>query len=80
MYVITTYLFHLHPTCLQTVTAKIILTPKFLKTTLLCPRMLESLVTFLEALQSGENTSQPAFTCSKLTIETLEQGVKYVQI
>ena len=24
-------------------------------------------------------TSQPAFPCSKLTIETLEQGVKYVQ-
>ena len=23
--------------------------------------------------------SRPAFTCSKLTIETLEQGVKYVQ-
>ena len=23
--------------------------------------------------------SQPAFTCSKLTIETLEQSVKYVQ-
>ena len=23
--------------------------------------------------------SQPAFTCSKLTIETVEQGVKYVQ-
>ena len=23
--------------------------------------------------------SQPAFTCSKLTIETLEQGMKYVQ-
>ena len=23
--------------------------------------------------------SQPAFTCSKLTKETLEQGVKYVQ-
>ena len=23
--------------------------------------------------------SQPTFTCSKLTIETLEQGVKYVQ-
>ena len=22
---------------------------------------------------------QPAFNCSKLTIETLEQGVKYVQ-
>ena len=26
-----------------------------------------------------ERLSQPAFTCSKLTIETLEQGVKYVQ-
>ena len=24
-------------------------------------------------------TSQPAVTCSKLTIETLEQGVKYSQ-
>ena len=23
--------------------------------------------------------TQPAFTCSKLTIETIEQGVKYVQ-
>ena len=23
--------------------------------------------------------SQPAFTCSKLTIETLKKGVKYVQ-
>ena len=28
---------------------------------------------------SNESTSQPAFTCSQLTIETLEQGVKYVQ-
>ena len=25
------------------------------------------------------NITQPAITCSKLTIETLEQGVKYVQ-
>ena len=24
-------------------------------------------------------TAQPAITCSKLTIETLEQGVKHVQ-
>ena len=24
-------------------------------------------------------TTQPAFTCSKLTLKTLEQGVKYVQ-
>ena len=27
----------------------------------------------------AEVISQPAFTCSKLTIETIEQGVKYVQ-
>ena len=27
----------------------------------------------------NESTSDPATTCSKLTIETLEQGVKYVQ-
>ena len=26
-----------------------------------------------------ESLTQAAFTCSKLTIETLEQGVKYVQ-
>ena len=26
-----------------------------------------------------KNISQPAITCSRLTIETLEQGVKYVQ-
>ena len=26
-----------------------------------------------------KNASQPAITCSKLTKETLEQGVKYVQ-
>ena len=29
--------------------------------------------------RSVKTLSQPAFTCSKLTIETLEQGVKYVQ-
>ena len=28
---------------------------------------------------STSDVTQPAFTCSKLTIETLEQGVKYVQ-
>ena len=27
----------------------------------------------------GKGSIQPAFTCSKLTIETLEQGAKYVQ-
>ena len=30
-------------------------------------------------LSSSSLTSQPRFICSKLTIETLEQGVKYVQ-
>ena len=26
-----------------------------------------------------QHLTQPSFTCSKLTIETLEQGMKYVQ-
>ena len=26
-----------------------------------------------------KSLTQPAFTCSKLTIETLQQGMKYVQ-
>ena len=26
-----------------------------------------------------KRTSQPVFTCSKLALETLEQGMKYVQ-
>ena len=31
-------------------------------------------------LQEGELVlSQPTITCSKLTVETLEQGVKYIQ-
>ena len=34
----------------------------------------EQIIVFLFFL-----TSQPTFTCSKLTIETLEQSVKYVQ-
>ena len=28
---------------------------------------------------AGKDISQSAFTCSKFTIETLEQGVKYVK-
>ena len=30
-------------------------------------------------VESQERLAQLAFTCSKLTIETIEQGVKYVQ-
>ena len=30
-------------------------------------------------LQNHRSLTQPAFICSKLTIETPEQGVKYVQ-
>ena len=30
-------------------------------------------------LKSDFFDAQPAFTCSKLTIETLKQGVEYVQ-
>ena len=32
-----------------------------------------------EKILAADVTSQPAITCSKLTIEILEQGVKYVQ-
>ena len=37
------------------------------------------LCTFPEIKKAMEYSSQPEFTCSKLTIETLGQGVKYVQ-
>ena len=30
-------------------------------------------------VEDGSTTAHPAITCSKLTIETLEQEVKYVQ-
>ena len=32
-----------------------------------------------ELNSNREKCTQPAITCSKLTIETVEQGVKYVQ-
>ena len=32
-----------------------------------------------EVIFSIKANTQPAFTCSKLTIETVEQDVKYVQ-
>ena len=32
----------------------------------------------LPKMPKAENTTQPVFTCSKLTIKTLEQSVKYV--
>ena len=34
---------------------------------------------FVSAGVLFDGPSQPAIACSKLTIETLEQGVKYVQ-
>ena len=42
-------------------------TTKFLKVAALHPYI------------TSQALSQPAITCSKLTLETLEQGVKYVQ-
>ena len=40
---------------------------------------METTEQFLKSLPGQEGSSQPAFTCSKLTIETVEQSVKYVQ-
>ena len=33
----------------------------------------------MKKIKGAKSLLQLAFTCSKLTIETLEQGVKYVQ-
>ena len=47
-----------------------------------CSRFLFRLIDFVDKrIQNPVKyiRSQPAFNCSKLTIETLEQGVKYVQ-
>ena len=40
---------------------------------------LNSIPSFMSVSLLDLEFSQPAITCSKLTIETLEQGVKYVQ-
>ena len=37
------------------------------------------LLTLNRKMFTGIVSSQPAMTCSKLTIETLQQGLKYVQ-
>ena len=44
-------------------------------------RVLSSLssIDIVRDLKRSHEFSQPAITCSKLTIETLELGVKYVQ-
>ena len=41
--------------------------------------LLLSKISYYHKCFSHLGYSQPAITCSKLTIETLEQGVKYVQ-
>ena len=41
--------------------------------------MLIEFVTWVRNFGVKETNSQPAFTCSKLAIETLEKGVKFVQ-
>ena len=59
---------------------------------LYCQAESESIVTGIRTIINGiirtcfglyfpqtNGLTQPAFTCSKLTIESVEQGVKYVQ-
>ena len=41
--------------------------------------MISNVLMSLLHLDIIKEFTQPAITCSKLTIETLEQGVKYVQ-
>ena len=40
---------------------------------------METTEQFLKSLPGQEGSSPPVFTSSKVTIETLEQGEKYVQ-
>ena len=40
---------------------------------------LKSIYHSSHAVRLSRVSTQPAFTCSKLTIETLKQGVRYVQ-
>ena len=48
-----------------------------------CPRTEIALYNLEHPMRIREcgkhNDTQPAVTCSKLTVETLEQGVKYIQ-
>ena len=44
-----------------------------------CMEQRQLLIVFYKTFLSESFPTQPAITCSKLTIETLEQGVKYVQ-
>ena len=46
---------------------------------LLVPVKLLTALVQLKEFKTQLPIAQPAFTCSKLTIETLEQGVKYAQ-
>ena len=39
----------------------------------------QKVIGWVEIYVQYEDSTQPAITCSKLTIETLEQGMKYVQ-
>ena len=45
------------------------------------PPQIDNLIRHIknEAYKCFKSSTQPAIACSKLTIETLEQGVKYVQ-
>ena len=37
------------------------------------------MLTLNKLMLAGKVLTRPAFICSKLSVETLEQGVKYVQ-
>ena len=53
---------------------QLFLQQKFISLVSLMNKLILSIITMKKL-----DLSQPAITCSKLTIETLEQGVKYVQ-
>ena len=59
--------YSLYPGLLQNISTVLMTESRFFHTTLKCIK------------KCWEGFTQPAIACSKLTIETLEQGVKYVQ-
>ena len=52
---------------------------RFLTNELLTLMKIAVQIIFFEVFQLNAQNTQPAVTCSKLPIETLEQGVKYLR-
>ena len=83
------YLKNIVTFCNMEIFCKCLLQIEFLRTQLSLPRNLFPMkiskteihlqTIIISSCRGNRLSSRPAITCSKLTIETIEQGVKYVQ-